>query len=445
MEKSMKKTILITLIIIGVGLMGIFSYYNYNNYNVFKNNMDNVYDSNFSGMIENFTEINSTLGKINISNDESAIRKDLVRIYGLSLLTIENINALPFSHTSTLEVTEFLNKSSDYYMYLTNKLGDEDIITSTDKEYIKEIYEASNSLLGNLVDLNDKISYGYNGRDWSSEGDFYVKNTVNNLDEGFENTTKEVNGFPKLIYDGPFSDEVRDDNQLALLGDSVTKEEAEEKLKEEYEDISFIYESKGDIPCYVFSAKKDGFTYYIKISVKGGKLIIVAGDYNAFEMEKTLTIEEANKIGQDFLGDRGIENMSANYYETYDNVTTFNYVYEKEDIAIYPDIIKVKVSLADGSIVGYEASNYYMSHYDREIDTRDLMDLETLESKLSKEFKITNTRLAIVPTASKEEVLCYEFKGTYNEDIYIIYLDAKSGEQVEIFKVIEADTSVLTL
>ena len=60
--------------------------------------------------------------------------------------------------------------------------------------------------------------------------------------------------------------------------------------------------------------------------------------------------------------------------------------------------------------------------------------------------KISSTRLAIIPTEDLKEAFCYEFKGVSADDEpYIVYVSAETGEEVNILKVITNDEGTTTI
>ena len=100
----------------------------------------------------------------------------------------------------------------------------------------------------------------------------------------------------------------------------------------------------------------------IAISVKGGKLVLLNKDREV--VEENLTREDANKIGKDYLASIDFPNMQESYFQTQENIITVNYVYKQGDILVYPDLIKVKIALDNGEILGVETNGYLTDHYD---------------------------------------------------------------------------------
>jgi hypothetical protein len=61
------------------------------------------------------------------------------------------------------------------------------------------------------------------------------------------------------------------------------------------------------------------------------------------------------------------------------------------------------------------------------------------------ELGIITCRLALVPIGNTQEKLCYEFSGEYQGSTYYVYIDANSGKQVEMFKVISSTEGELLM
>ena len=51
-------------------------------------------------------------------------------------------------------------------------------------------------------------------------------------------------------------------------------------------------------------------------------------------------------------------------------------------------------------------------------------------------FEITDSRLCLIPKGT-EEVLCYEFRCSYNQEEYLLYIRADNGAQADLLKIVE--------
>ena len=155
-----------------------------------------------------------------------------------------------------------------------------------------------------------------------------------------------------------------------------------------------------------------------------------------------ITQEDATKKGKEFLENKGFDNMQETYYITQDGVTTINYAYTDENVIVYPDLIKVKVALDNGDILGIETTGYLNNHTDRNINNIKIPK-EEAKKNINKKLEINNERLAIIPTEWKTELLCYEFKGTVNDKQFLIYINAESGREEDILIIRDTGNGIL--
>ena len=189
---------------------------------------------------------------------------------------------------------------------------------------------------------------------------------------------------PTLIYDGPYSEHLQNRKALGLTGEKITEEQAIEKLKNFIKDnriknISKLADNNnGIINTYNFKMdiEENGNKNVAEadVSVIGGHIVWFL--YNREVGEAKIDIEEAIKIGKKFLSDRGYPDMKDSYYLRNDGVATINYAYTKDGITYYPDLIKVKVALDNGEIVGFESNGYLMNHRDRNLGHLKLLRLK---------------------------------------------------------------------
>ena len=167
----------------------------------------------------------------------------------------------------------------------------------------------------------------------------------------------------------------------------------------------------------------------LSISKKGGFIVYMNSD-KQIDYEK-IGIEEANKKAKEYLEKNGFSNMQQTYYLKNNGVMTINYAYSQEGVLMYPDLIKVKVALDDGQILGIETTGYLNNHTERNI-SKVKISKEQARGKLNKKLNIQGEVLAVIPTEWKTEILCYEFKGKVEDTEYLVYINAENGEEEQI-------------
>jgi len=135
--------------------------------------------------------------------------------------------------------------------------------------------------------------------------------------------------------------------------------------------------------------------------------------------------------------------MKPTYYLKQGGAVTINYAYEQENVTIYPDLIKVKIALDNGEILGMETSGYLNNHTERTIE-EPTISMDEAKSKLNKNLEITSEGLAIIPTEWRTEIFCYEFKGKVDNTDFLVYINAKTGREENILVIINTPDGILT-
>ena len=136
--------------------------------------------------------------------------------------------------------------------------------------------------------------------------------------------------------------------------------------------------------------------------------------------------------------------MEETYYLNENGILTINYAYVQENVIMYPDLIKVKVALDNGEILGFESTGYLNNHTERQID-KNIITKEEAKKTLNKRLNIQSEKLSVIPTEYKTEILCYEFKGKVEEREFIVYINAKTGVEEDILVIYNTPNGTLTM
>ena len=166
-------------------------------------------------------------------------------------------------------------------------------------------------------------------------------------------------------------------------------------------------------------------------------------DKNRDVLSEVLSQEEADNKAKEYLEKQGFKNMKETYYLKQSGIVTINYAYVQDDVIMYPDLIKVKVALDDGEILGIETTGYLNSHTERDLKETKVTVEEAKES-LNKDLTIESEELAIIPTEWKTEVLCWEFEGNVEGLDFIVYVNAETGKEEDILIITNTPNGTLT-
>ena len=159
--------------------------------------------------------------------------------------------------------------------------------------------------------------------------------------------------------------------------------------------------------------------------------------------EKDLTAQYKD-AAKAYLDERGYENMEATYAQYYAGVALINFASTQGGVILYSDLVKVYVERDSGAVVGIDAQNYLFSHIDRTLPIP-AITVDEARNAVSEQLTIASERLALIPKTVTVEVLCYEFKGQCRGADYIVYINAVTGAEEEIFEIINSDEGELVV
>jgi len=159
--------------------------------------------------------------------------------------------------------------------------------------------------------------------------------------------------------------------------------------------------------------------------------------------EASLSDEECIDRAEEFLSQKGYSEMQPTYWSTADGVCTINFAAVQSGVLLYPDLVKVSFAMDDGAIVGIEARNYLANHAKR-ILAEPSISLVQAQSSLSERLTVTGSRLCVIPT-DPGEALAWEFSAEIDGvGSYLIYIDAMTGYELEILRLVETESGLET-
>ena len=388
--------------------------------------------------------IDVNLSKLVVSNDDENRQKLLGDVRVQSNLAIESISSMAIKDEDKFYTTKFINQIGDFSKYLSEKLIDGEKLSKEDIETLKSMHEINSALRNSLSELSSQIDENYDFQSLfeGKESDVIISK--------FKELESNAIDYPHMIYDGAFSDGT--EVKVALFLDDlevVNQKEAEDAFRKFFADynlqnVELVGETVGKvIETYNFEAQdENGVTLTAQITKKGAKL----AEFNYFKDcdEELITLEKCRELADSFLEKVGYKSVKAVWTADSGNVITINYASVYNGVICYLDLIKVNVCRERGIVSGIEASSYIYNHTDREVKKAEVA-LSDVKQKVSSEIEIESCRLAIIPKGEGKEVLAYEFTGTSNGSTYYVYIDAITGKEVDIFKVIETTEGLLLM
>lgn len=441
MQKNKIWTVATVIALIVIAILG---YNLLNQKRVYATTKENEYNMAFYEVVEYVQNVKTYLAKSMISKSAEHGAEMLTHVWREANLAQAYLGMLPIESQELENTEKFLNQVSEYSYSLSRKNIEGEGLTNDDINKIKEMYNYSNDLANTLNEMADELNNGT--LKWSD----LMKNTEDSeIAEvsTFDVVEENFHEYSGLIYDGAFSEHLTSSDKKGLTGDEIDEETAKTKAEE------FIgkdkikntqnngYVENGNIPVYRFEMTlNDDQKIGISISKKGGHVVFL--NSNREVKEDKISEQDAVTKGKEYLASKGFNNMKETYYMKQNGFITINYAYKQNDVVIYADLIKVKVALDDGEIIGLETTGYLNNHYDRTIPT-ERISLEKAREQLSSKAQVTSEGLAIIPTEWKTEKFCYEFKGKIEDIDFIAYINAGTGEEEDILIITNSENGTL--
>ena len=446
LKKGHMFSIIVGLLIV-VAILGFILYKKQREY---RQASENSYNAAFFELVDYVQNVETYLAKSLISSTPEHGAETLTNLWREANLAQAYLSRLPIESQELENTEKFLNQVSDYSYSLSRKNIYNESLSDEDFNNLKELHTYSQELENTLNQLSDDLNTGrFSWGELTKKGTVAFAQQVDNISkESFSNLEENFHEYSGLIYDGAFSEHLTNAEPKGLTGDDIDEDQAKEIAEnfigiENIKEISNLgYFENATISNYGFSIKKNNDeTVNISISKKGGHVISM--NANRDVNTESITQEQADEKGKQYLESKGFSNMKETYYLKQDGIVTINYAYNQDNVVMYPDLIKVKVALDNGEILGLESTGYLNNHQKRDISNVKITK-EEAKKNLNKNLEITSEGMAVIPTEWKTEILCYEFKGKVDEREFLVYINAENGKEEDVLVITNTPNGTLT-
>lgn len=448
---------MLSLVVTLVTVITVLGLYTYKRERDFRQTSENSYNMAFFELVDYVENVETYLAKSLISSTPEQGAETLTHVWREADLAQSYLARLPIGSQELANTSKFLNQVSDYSFTLSRKNINNQGLTEEDFDNLNQLHaysvELENTLNQLSADMNDgRISWG----ELTKKGSSVFATQVSNIShDSFSNLEENFNEYAGLIYDGAFSEHMTSPEKKGLTGENISEEQAkqiaiefvgQDRIKEikstglsENTDMSsydFIVELKND--------KNNKLS--ISISQKGGHVVFM--NYDRTIEAETISKERANEIGIKFLNEKGFPNMKQTYYLNQSGALTINYAYNEQtkygEVIMYPDLIKLKIALDNGEILGIETTGYLNSHTERTFKNIEV-SREEAKQKLNPDLNIMSEGLTVIPTEYQTELFCWEFKGKVEETEFLVYINVETGKEENILVIKNTPNGTLTM
>ena len=431
--------ILLAIALIAVSVWGASESARAENY---KAGTETMYSRAFGELANDFNDMDMTLGKLNAVSSPAQYVLLLDDLWRLSGSAVSLMSQVPSSHVDTADMNRFVVQLGDYSHSLTMKALRGSPIVGEDTEQLSALRAKCSEIAS---ELNSRIEAGDIPIEVITNDGYYT--STEGSQEGTEDDAS-IDTFPTLIYDGPFSDSSEKAEPKGLSGGDVSEEDAMRTASDAAGvELTFAGRAEGNLSTYEFEGThEDGREVYASVTVKGGKLLYMmssakSGAQGVPEESETARYRDA---AVKYLSQSGYGDMTATYAQFYDGAALINCAAVQDGVILYSDLVKVWIDREDVSVIGVDARNYIYSHVDRQLP-EPAITLEEAEGYVTGGMTIESRETALIPITPMTEKLCYEFKGRIGEESYIIYINALTGDEEQVFMIIDSENGQLVI
>lgn len=380
-------------------------------------------------VIRAMADIEINLQKLLIASGASQSASLLGETALLAQHVESGLSRLPLGMQTAAEAMKFAGQMGDYTMTLAAQVSGGSTLSTTDEAQIEAMLTACQGLNAHLTGVGKRLY------DSSLDERGVEVPSVWPQAEG-----ESAVAYPSLIYDGPFSDGRTETAPRGLTGERITREQARQAAARfagtTADHVRDAADSGGRFEAFGFAAQTDSGALSVQVTGQGGHLLWMMPEAAAYAPK--VSKEDCLRAAQMYLADMGFGEMQRCFVQEYDGMVVANYAGVQDGVLLYPDQVKLQISRETGAVVGAECSQYLANHHERQ-SLEPVLDIGQAQLTLSERLDVSDARLCVIP-ADGGERLCWEFQGVFSGAAYYVYVDARTGEAVQILRIAQTET-----
>ncbi|MDI3317734.1 MAG: germination protein YpeB [Bacillota bacterium] len=299
---------------------------------------------------------------------------------------------------------------------------------------------------------------------------------------------REIERMPSLAYDGPFSDEALSMTPKAPGGPNVSAAAARRTALAwaeasrgpgggpSWRVSASPQQLNGPLPAYRFVLTRDraGGTEQLIVDVwrAGGHVLSLLS--NRGPGRARLGPADARRIASDFVRRLGFAGAVPTYSLVTGSIATVTLVDTTpspgaggaaggapgaaaggEPVLLYPDLLKVRVALDDGEVVGFDGLPYWLHHRSRALPAPRISASQAAAIATgtgtqrglppASRLTVEAVRPAVIPLESGREAFTWEVRARSSSSVYLIYVDVADGSEERILLMVPTPGGQLTM
>jgi spore germination protein len=415
----------------------------------YRNITENQYQRSLRDFASHLDQLETDLAKGRVAATSSQKVLHLSQASSISQSAMKDLAQLPAEEAGLSYVGEFLNRAGDFSRALAYRVSVGNNLTSEEEKTLADVHERLLTVNQNIQDLvtrvdTENLAWVNEAPTWQHRLAFWKTQQAeaaaessdgpaSSVRSGLDQLNASLQKLPPFSYVGEFeSRSVKE--PLGLPSQEVNKDKALEVARDflnkvGYSEVNpeFVGVTQGALGGYQW---KQG-DIFMTVSKRGG-VVTLFRDPRELQ-ERTLTPDQAKAKVAETLKALGW-NLVLSSTEDYGGYLQLEYVQDSEGVRNYPDKVRLTVTLDNGQISGYDSTPYWAYHQKRTFTKK--LTLDQARTKLRTGFQVKETRMAVIPVIGNREVMAYEFRGNYQGEDYLVYINAVNGIEERIQRII---------
>ncbi|HWI60749.1 MAG TPA: PepSY1/2 domain-containing protein [Symbiobacteriaceae bacterium] len=434
-------------LLLGVALVGAmsFGWYQTRQKNQFALDAENKYMSAFHKLKWTSENIEERTARLLATNDprlQESLLADL-RVY--SAQAVEHMSVLPLITTATPRVENFLNTLRDSSDRMHEKINQGQALTPEDWNTLTEMRKQSVFFESELANMLGIVGGGRikwrdtvraTGPTQSGQTTTPITKSVVQLEKaltpppGEEKVLSPENGPLKRPRTDP-GPRVGAEQAVAAVRkfvDMPLKDAPQITGTSDPEDREHTFSLY-----FVSATKQNGTPLNFGISIHGGHVVYMLDGRPV--TDKKFTVPQLVERAREMLRKRGYQTVDYISAVENDGTLVMDFAPVEQGVAVMVDKVKIMLAMDNGELVGFDAKNYWINRYARQF-TKPALSSADARGRLAPRMKPDREpRLALVADRRFKERVVWEFQGAVDDQRFRVFIDAQSGEEVDVQRV----------
>ncbi|UOQ93599.1 germination protein YpeB [Halobacillus shinanisalinarum] len=439
----MFRWITITVLALAIIGLGVFGYKENQEKNAILLQAENNYQRAFHELTYDMDLLHDKIGATLAMNTRQQISPQLAEIWRLTSEAKSNVGQLPLTLLPFNKTEEFLYNIGDFSYNTAVRDLENKPLTDQEIKGLESLYKQSGKIKDELRQVQSMVlSENLRWMDVQLALATNEENGDNTIINGFKTVEKSMEDYKETNMETGIATSGSEEELSKIKGEEINKAQAKEIAAKwlkgaNKSNLTITTSGEGaNIETITASYQEGDTNGYIDMSKKGGHPLTVM--VSRAVKEPKISLYEGSNKAKSYL--EGIDLADVELVESsqYEHVGVYRFVYKKDGIRYYPDSVQMKIALDNGDLLGMTAIDYF-SHHDGEAIKEASISEEEAREKVNPNLEIQEQHLSVIENESEEQVLCYEFLTTMDDETYRIFINAWDGteEKVEILHSVE--------